>query len=306
MPDPGASDLLRPGWRAGWWIAGGLRLHVVEAGPEDGPPLILLHGFPEFWWAWRHQIAPLAARGFRVVVPDLRGYGLSDAPQGLPAYRLDVLVEDVTGLADALGAARFDLAGHDWGGVIAWAVAARHPDRIRRLVILDAPHPDIPARRALRHPTQALRSSYVALFQLPRLPEALLRARGFAALRALMQGTARPGAFAPGDLDRYAEGWARPGRLTAMLGYYRALRHRKRPPQPGRIAPPTLVLWGERDGFLGHHLARAALDLCDDGRLVVLGGTTHWLHLEAPARVTAEIAGFLEGPSPGPQAGPRR
>lgn len=233
MPE---SELLMPGWRSGRRQVNGLWLHVVEAGPRDGPLLVLLHGFPEFWWAWRHQIAPLAEAGFHVAAPDLRGYNLSDAPRGIGSYRLDLLVADVLALADGLGAGRFDLVGHDWGGVIAWATAARHPDRIGRLVVLDAPNPDL-LGQALKHPTQALRSSYAAFFQLPLLPEALLGAFGFAGLRALMRGSARPDSFRPGDLDRYAAAWGQPGRLGAMLNYYRALRQRRRP--PGARAHPA-------------------------------------------------------------------
>ena len=290
------SGLLAPGWRPGRRQVNGLSLHVVEAGPETGPLLVLLHGFPEFWWAWRHQITPLAEAGFHVVVPDLRGYNLSDAPRGIATYHLELLVADVLALADSFGADRFDLVGHDWGGVIAWATAARHPGRIGRLVILDAPNPDL-LGRALRHPTQALRSSYAALFQLPLLPEAMLRPLGFAGLRAMMRGSARPDTFRPGDLDRYATAWGQPGRLSAMLNYYRALRRRRRPAEPARIRPPTLVLWGERDAALERHVARDAVGLCDSGRLLVIPGTTHWLHLEEPERVTAEIGGFLKGGS---------
>ena len=287
--------LLRPGWTGGMRRVNGLSLHVVEAGPPDGPLLILLHGFPEFWWAWRHQIGPLAEAGHRVVVPDLRGHNRSDAPQEVAAYRLDVLVADVLALADGYGADRFRLVGHDWGAIIAWAVAAAHSGRTLRLVVMDGPHPDLWARQALRHPTQALRSTYVALFQLPWLPEAALGGRGYAALRAMMAGTARAGAFEPGAVERYVEAWRHPGSLTAMLNYYRALRMRPAPARPARIAPRTLVLWGENDPFLERHVAEAALALCDDGRLHIVAGTTHWLHLERPDRVTAALTGFLAG-----------
>jgi len=231
---------MEPGWTSGKRQVNGLSLHVVEVGPADGPLFVLLHGFPEFWWAWRHQITPLAERGYRVVVPDMRGYDLSDAP-----------------------------------------------------------HPDLWAKQALKHPIQALRSTYVALFQLPWppwLPEAALGALDFAGLRAMVEGSARADAFKPGEMERYAEAWAHPGSLTAMLNYYRALRDRRAANPPARIAPPTLVLWGERDSFLEHSVARAALKLCGDGRLVIAEGATHWLHLEEPARVNAEIISFLGGP----------
>lgn len=290
-----ADDLVEHGWRAECRPVNGVSLHVVEAGPEDGPLLILLHGFPEFWWAWRHQITPLAERGHHVVVPDMRGYNLSDAPKEVAAYHLDTLAQDVVALASSYGAERFDLVGHDWGGVIAWWVGARHGQRLRRLVIMDAPHPDVWGSQALKHPTQALRSTYVALFQIPWLPEAALGAFDFAGLRTMMEGSARADTFKPGELDRYVEAWAHPGSLTAMLNYYRALRERVAPDEPARLQPPTLVLWGEQDSFLERHVAQADVDLCDDGRLVIVDGATHWVHLEEPARVNAEIIGFLKG-----------
>ena len=271
----------------------GIALHVVEAGPPDGPPLILLHGFPEFWWAWRHQIGPFAQAGYRVIAPDMRGYDLSDAPAGLDAYRLDVLVADVTALADACGAPRFRLVAHDWGAVIGWRVATLHADRLERVVLMDGPHPDRWARDVARHPTQALRSTYVALFQPPWLPEAALGAFGHAGLKATLRRSARPGAFSAADLDRYAEAWCRPGSLTAMLNYYRALR-RLTPLDPAPpVTAPVLVLWGEHDLFLERFLAEAALSVCTDGRLVVIPDASHWLHLEQPERVNAEVLAFL-------------
>ncbi|HEX8388684.1 MAG TPA: alpha/beta hydrolase [Sphingomonas sp.] len=287
-----ADDLLKPGWRSARRRVGDLELHVVEAGPEDGPPVVLLHGFPEFWWAWRHLLRPLADAGYRAIAPDMRGYGLSDAPTGVAAYRTDLLADDVAGLADALGLERFSLVGHDWGGIVAWAVASRHADRLDRLVIMDAPHADVWGRFAASHPTQALRSAYVGWFQLPMLPELSLGAFGHAGLKATLRATARPGVFTPDALRRYAEAWARPGRLTAMLNYYRALRL-PGSAKLGRIATPTLILWGGRDGFLDDRLAAASAAMCDDARTVVLEDATHWLHLEEPARVAEEIVGFL-------------
>ena len=287
------AEMMEAEWKSMQLPVNGLTLHVVEAGPEDGPLLILLHGFPEFWWAWHHQITPLAGSGYHVVVPDMRGYNSSDAPQQISSYLLDTLVADVIALADHYGTERFHLVGHDWGGIIAWGVGISHSNRLERLVIMDAPHPDLSTEEILKHPTQALRSTYVALFQLPWLPEAVLGALDFAALRAMVEASGRPDTFKPGDMERYAEAWAHPGSLTAMLNYYRALRERKKPDQPARIPCPTLVLWGEKDSFLEHHVAHAGLDLCDNGRLTMVQGATHWLHLEEPARVNAEIIGFL-------------
>lgn len=265
-----------------------INLHLYEDGPADGPLTILLHGFPESGRAWRKIMRQLGERGHRVVAPDLRGYGSSDAPAALAAYALDTLVRDVVGLADALGAETFTLVGHDWGGIIAWAVAAWHPERLKRLVILNAPHLGTVASELRRHPRQILRSLYVGFFQLPRLPERLLASFTYRALRRALSRTSRPGTFTAAELDGYVAEWRRPGRLTAMINYYRALRI----PHPplGRITVPTLILWGMKDRFLGAHLADAAAAMCDDARIVRFAECTHWVQHEEPRRIVAEIA----------------
>ena len=235
-------DLLQDGWRETTKGINGLSLHIVEAGEPGNPLLILLHGFPEFWWAWRKQITPLAQAGFHVVVPDMRGYNKSDAPQEVEAYAIDTLAADVVAIADAFGAERFHLVGHDWGAVIGWWVAANYAERLNRVVLMDGPHPDVLSKQALRHPTQALRSSYVAFFQLPWLPEAALGAFDFKGLRTMMEGSGRSDTFEPGAFDRYTEAWAHPASLTAMINYYRALRTRKANSKPARgLANPGPV-----------------------------------------------------------------
>jgi pimeloyl-ACP methyl ester carboxylesterase len=169
----------------------GIELDVVAAGPPDGPLAILLHGFPEFSYGWRHQIPALAAAGLRVVAPDQRGYNRSDKPAGTAAYKLDTLADDVLGLAKALGHERFVVVGHDWGGVVAWHLAARNSERISRAAILNAPHPGTMRRYARSHPSQALKSWYVAFFQVPVIPEQALRAAGFWGLRRALCRTSR-------------------------------------------------------------------------------------------------------------------
>ncbi|QQV78004.1 alpha/beta hydrolase [Sphingomonas aliaeris] len=287
------TGLLQPGWRESHRAIDGVTLHVVDAGPVDGPVVILLHGFPEFWWAWRYQIDPLAEAGYRVIVPDMRGYGESDPPQDVASYTLDTLVADVVALADAYGAERIHLVGHDWGAVIGWWLAARHPDRLRRVVLMAGPHPDVLAKQALTHPTQALRSAYVAFFQLPLLPETALGSFDFLSLRTMMQASGRSDTFEPGALDHYVEAWRHSGSLTGMLNYYRALPLRFAGGTPARISPATLILWGSDDRFLELHVAEASLDLCDTGRLQVLEGASHWLHLEQPERVASVVSGWL-------------
>lgn len=272
-------------------VVNGVTLHAAEAGPESGPLVILLHGFPEFWWGWRHQIPALAEAGLRVCAPDQRGYNLSSKPPGARSYDLDTLAADVIGLADAHKRERVRIVGHDWGGLVAWWVAGRHPERIERLAILNAPHPSVVGSYARRHLSQALKSSYVGFFQLPFLPEAMLGARDYRAMRRALTRSSRPGTFDEADLARYAQTWAEPGALTAMLNWYRALRHR--PSAQLRIACETLVLWGRRDEFLERGLALRSLDLCDRGRIVDFPDATHWLHLEEPEQVNAELVGFL-------------
>ncbi|WP_420139607.1 alpha/beta fold hydrolase [Sphingomonas sp.] len=269
---------------------GDLTLNVVQRGPAAGPRILLLHGFPESHAAWAEVADRLAARGRRVITPDLRGYGASDAPQGIAAYALDRLAQDIVALADANGVARFDLVGHDWGGIVAWAVAGRAPDRVRRLVAMAAPHPDVMGPAMRRHPRQIVRSLYIGFFQLPWLPEALLRARDYRLLRRSLAKTSRPGTFDAVKLATYVQSWR--GRLTTMLNYYRALRVRRAP--IGRIAMPSLILWGAGDRFLSVELARASAAMCDDARLMVRDDATHWLHHEEPAWVAETIAGFCE------------
>lgn len=275
----------------------GVRLHATETGPPDGPLVMLLHGFPEFSWGWRKQLEALAGAGYRVLAPDQRGYHRSHKPRGLSAYHLDVLAADVLALADARGAATFRLVGHDWGGIVAWWVATRHPERVAQLAVLNAPHPDAWRHLARRRLRQALKSYYVALFQLPFLPEWLLRAGGFRLLRRAMTGTARRGTFSREDLDRYAEAWAQPGALTAMLNYYRALRLR-RPAASARVRPETLVLWGVRDAFLERATAEASLRMCDRGTGIFRENATHWLHLEEADFVNDALLRFFGKKSP--------
>jgi epoxide hydrolase 4 len=290
---PDADTLLQDGWRETTKSVNGVTLHVVEAGRPGRPLLVLLHGFPEFWWAWRHQITPLADAGYHVVVPDMRGYNTSDAPQEVSAYHIDTLAADVVALADSYGADRFHMVGHDWGAVIGWWVAATYGERLERVVLMDGPHPDVWSKQVLKHPTQALRSWYAMFFQLPWVPEATLGGFNFAGLRSMVRASAGPDTFEPGALDHYVEAWSHPGSLTAMLNYYRALRARKANGEPARLAPPTLILWAGEDMFLERDVAEAGLAACDQGRLEFVEGASHWLHIEQPERINARIVDWL-------------
>jgi pimeloyl-ACP methyl ester carboxylesterase len=278
-------------------VVNGVRLHYVEAG--RGPLVLLLHGFPEFWYSWRHQLPALAAAGFHAVAPDLRGYNLSAKPPGAHSYRVEALVGDVLGLIRATGHERAALAGHDWGGGIAWAAAMRHPAAVERLVVLNAPHPAAFARE-LRTASQLRRSWYVFFFQLPWLPEWLFRRRDFAALgRTLRRDPARPGAFTEEDVRLYKEALARPGALTAAINYYRALFRdgtRWVGGRVPRIEAPTLLIWGERDRYLGLRLTEGLERWVPNVRVERLPDASHWVQCDAPERVNELMVEFLTSP----------
>ena len=273
--------------------ANGLQFHALAAGPADGPLLVLLHGFPETSHGWNREIAPLAAAGFRVVAPDQRGIGLSSKPEGVAAYRIDLLAADVVAIVKALGRERAQVVGHDWGGVVAWYLAAHHADVVERVAILDAPHPAVFSAYLRRYPSQWIKSWYMAFFQLPRLPEAILRAGDFKRLAHALTATSRPGAFTPDDLATYRVAWARPGALAGMLNWYRALRLGAQAPQRARVAIPVRLMWGDRDTALEPGLAEASMARCDAGEVFHFPDATHWLAREEPERVTALLLGFL-------------
>jgi epoxide hydrolase 4 len=284
---------MNPAPRSSYVSTNGIRLHVAEAGPAGGPPVILLHGFPESWYGWRHQFGPLAEAGYRVVVPDQRGYNLSDKPAGVAAYALDTLAADVLGLIDVLGTSRARLVGHDWGGIVAWWVATRHPDRVDRLAILNAPHPSVFRRRLLVDPAQLLRSWYVFTFQLPRLPEARLRRSNWKALAHALRASSRPGTFSDEDLACYRQAWSQPGAITSMIHWYRAaLRYPAKAKDPA-VTVPTLLIHGVRDRFLGPNVLLASLQLCRDARYERFEDATHWVQHEEADRVNRMLLDFL-------------
>ncbi|MFL5360855.1 MAG: alpha/beta fold hydrolase [Myxococcales bacterium] len=272
-------------------LGNGIALHCAEAG--TGPLVILLHGFPEHWASWRYQMPALVEAGFRAVAPDLRGYGESDKPRGLDAYRIDVLAEDVALLVTALGADRAAVVGHDWGGALAWYAARWHPERVSRLVVLDCPHPSRMAR-ALRTFRQWRRSWYALLFQIPAVPEALLRANDFALLRRIFRvDPARNGAYSAEDIDAVVRAAAAPGALTAMIDYYRASLRRRPHKKWLPIASPTQIIWGERDRYLSPDLAAADLKWVPDQRVLHIPGASHWVQADAPERVNETLIEFL-------------
>jgi epoxide hydrolase 4 len=307
---PGAEDRLVD--------VGDVRLHALVAG--EGPLVVLLHGFPEFSWSWRHQLPALAAAGFRAVAVDLRGFGGSSRPRGLAAYSVARLAGDVDRLILAMGEERAAaVVGHDWGGVIAYRFAARHAERAERLVVLNAPHPVTLARGLLRD-AQLLRSAYALIAALPALPERALAARDGALLRrALRAFRATP--VSEDELDPYVEAargaeWLRGGfdlyRAAALSAFARAPvvgRLARRNPRwaaasgggldSGRIDAPVLVIWGVQDPFLAEHLAAPPSALVPNARVERIARASHDVMLDAPERVNALLLEFLaRAPAP--------
>lgn len=274
----------------------GISLHVVTAGPEDGPPVVLLHGFPEFWYGWHSQIAYLAAAGYRVIVPDQRGYNLSDKPKDVAAYHLDELARDVVGLIDALGYETVYLAGHDWGAAVAWWVVTHYPQRLRKLAILNVPYPAAMGRIfQSRNWRQMARSWYIYFFQLPWLPEMMLRVSARTPQNILARSS-HADTFSAADMARYRQAWAQPGALTAMVNWYRAAVStfmKASVPERGSIQVPTLMLWGEQDVALGKELAQPSIDLCAEGKLVFFPNATHWVQHDEADAVNAALADFF-------------
>lgn len=270
----------------------GLRLHVVASGPADGRLVILLHGFPEFWYGWRAQITALASAGYRVLVPDQRGYNLSDKPRGIAAYTLEQLAQDVLGLVDAAGRDKASLVGHDWGAAVAWWTALEHPHRVEHLVAINVPHPQVMRQTLSSSVPQLLRSWYIFLFQLPYF-EVLARRNDWQALRSALTSTSRPGTFSEAELRRYREAWAQPGAFTAMLNWYRAALRRPPALRDPHIRVPTLLIWGAKDRFLSRRMAEPSVALCRPGELVILEGATHWVQHEEAEEVNRLILGFL-------------
>ena len=245
--------------------ANGLRFHCVTAG--EGPLVMLLHGFPEFWYSWRHQIPALAAAGFMVVAPDLRGYNDSDKPDGIEAYRMTNLVEDVAGLCRAFGREQTVVVGHDWGGAVAYAFAMAKADMTRALVVLNCPHPADFSQALMggKSLEQMKKSWYMFFFQFPEIPEQVLAADNFRLLKAFAYSQSRRGTFSAKDLKAYTEAFSKPGAPTGGINWYRAMLRRPTHAsgvgtRPARLFPPigapTLVIWGERDHFLGKELTR--------------------------------------------------
>ena len=272
----------------------GIELHVAAAGPENGPLVILLHGFPEYWGAWRVHMKCLAEAGFRVLAPDQRGYNTSDKPERVADYRLDTLADDIVGLIEGQGRRKATVVGHDWGGAVAWRLAQVHGDRLDRVAVLNCCPLEVIQHTSWLNPSQLLKSWYTFLFQIPWFPEWAISLRNFALLASSMTLSGLRGTFSAEVLAGLRQAWQQPGAIRSMLGWYRA--NMRKPPRPGgKVSIPSMLLWGEQDRFLGTVLAHKTMELCDAGELVLFPNNTHWINHEAAEEVSRHLLRFLGG-----------
>ncbi|MEA3066462.1 MAG: hypothetical protein QOJ27_2923 [Sphingomonadales bacterium] len=285
-------------------LATGVTLNVASAGPEDGEPILFLHGFPESHRTWRHQLAGLAGR-YRVHAPDQRGFAASDKPEGVENYQTDRIVADVMALADALGLDHFTLAGHDWGGAVAWTAALTHPFRVKRLIIVNAPHPLVFQKSLIDDAAQREASQYISFFRSPAAEAAItgMGLEGF--LDRVMLSHADGTRLPAGERQHYLDDWSQPGALTAMLNWYRASKIAV--PAPGeeakaplwthapfpRLKMPVLVVWGLKDTALLPVQLDGLHELIEDLRLVTSPSAGHFITWEEPGTVTAAISDFM-------------
>jgi pimeloyl-ACP methyl ester carboxylesterase len=270
---------------------GEIELHAVLAGTESGAPVVLLHGFPEFWYAWHRPLAELAKAGFRAIAPDQRGYNSSDKPRDVEAYRIDRLADDIVGLIEALGYDDAFLVAHDWGGGVAWHLAIHHPERVRKLVIINTPHPQ--ASRGFESKEESI-SWYRTFFQIPWLPEWLARVANWRIIAGSLRDTSRPGTFSDATMDLYRSAWDREGAFSTMVSWYRA-EFRYPPSREGelRVRVPTLVVVAPDDAFIPSDLTRRSSAFLDKGRLLELEEGTHWIVQEDPERVSRILIEFF-------------
>jgi len=276
--------------------ADGVKLHVAKAG--KGPAVVLLHGFPEFWYSWRYQIPALVEAGFSVFAPDQRGYNLSDKPAGRDAYHLVNLIDDVAHLVGQSGLKRIHLVAHDWGGIVAWGFAHRYPELLDKLIILNAPHVAI-HREKSKQPPQMFRSWYIGFFCLPRIPEWVLSAGNYAAIREMFTDkVARKNAFSPEDIEKYVEAISRPGALAAALNWYRSgvlTSGGLKLAVEAHTDAPTLVIWGEKDPALDISLLDGLERYATNLTIHRIPDVSHWVQNEAPDEVNRVMIKFLRG-----------
>lgn len=278
-------------WTHEYIPTNGIKLHYVTQG--EGPLMLMLHGFPEFWYSWRKQI-PEFAQDYKVVALDLRGYNDSDKPPEKSAYVMAEFIKDIKGVIQGLGYDKCVLVGHDWGGAIAWNFAYTYPEMVDRLIILNLPH-SAKFAEGLRTPQQLLRSSYIFFFQLPWIPEWFIEVGNYQPLDVAFKGMAvHKEAFTETDIQAYKQAVAKPGALTAMLNYYRnAFEQGLFKPSWGVLEVPTLMIWGEQDQALGKELTYGTEHYVRDFQIKYISDASHWVQQEQPQLVNQYMREFL-------------
>lgn len=267
-----------------------IELETREAGPQEGELVVLLHGFPECWNTWRHQIEPLVKAGFRVCVPNMRGYGKSSKPKAVKQYHLDALITDIEAIRQHYGKDRFHLAGHDWGGAVAWWYALHHAEHLASLSVLNLPHPLAFLTKLKGSFKQIRKSWYIFYFQIPILPEWSMKRFNFASLKKVLTHTSNKDAYDAVDFRHLEEAWGEPGALKAMVNYYRALLRNLRIPEgDGKISTPTQILWGEKDLALSLESAYESEHFLLNGHLTTYPDATHWLAHDKPKEISARL-----------------
>ena len=270
----------------------GLMLHVGHLGPAGGEIIVLLHGFPEFSQSWMAQADFFANKGYHVIVPDQRGYNLSPKPAQIKNYGLPYLAGDIAALITSLTTEPVIVAGHDWGGGVAWALAQFHPELIKKLIVLNMPHLQVMRENLRTNPKQMLRSLYAVFFQLPFIPEQVCSAFNFKSLEMSMVQSARAGTFTPEYLRACKQAWRQPNALPSMINWYRAF-FRSKIDHDVNIKVPVLLLWGTKDLFLSEKMAGQSIKRCPNGQLITIENASHWLHHEEPDLVNQHIDTFL-------------
>ena len=279
-------------WQHEYITTNGVKLHYVTQG--TGALMLMLHGFPEFWYSWRHQI-PEFARDYKVVALDLRGYNESDKPKEQSAYVMDEFIKDIEGVITGLGYNKCVLVGHDWGGAIAWNFAYSHPQMVEKLIVLNIPHPAKLAE-GLRTPQQLFRSWYVFFLQLPEIPEALIQASDYQLIETTFTtGVTNKSAFTKADIEAYKDAIAKRGALTAMLNYYRNIpRQRMLSTDWSILEVPTLMIWGENDVAFGKELTNNTEAYVRDLQIKYIPNAGHLIQQEQPELVNQYMKQFLE------------
>ncbi len=282
-------------------------LYGAVAGPEDGEVVILLHGFPDFWLSWTHQIRALAEAGYRVIAPDQRGYNFSEKPADIEAYRSKRLGTDIIDILDAVDTDKAHLVGHDWGGAVSWWLADNHGDRWKTVTIANCPHHRVMVEHlSFKNPRQMMRSWYIAFFQLPYLPEILFQANDFQALNGALKKLSNRGAFTPEEFDVYRKAWGQPGALTAMLNWYRAARKDAFAGSSkssgasdssgsggDKITVPLQIIWGEKDDALDVSLVEPSAERCEDAQIHWVPEARHFVQRDSPEFFNDKLLEFI-------------